>query len=102
MCPPSSSDANPDILGGTHLPDVAELSSRVSVALGQNPSMFTGPGTNTYLVGTGERRLLLDTGSGHDEYMPFLEEALARTGCRAIEGIVLTPAFRSPAPWSGQ
>lgn len=86
------SDSNPEILGGTKLPDVAQLSNAVSVALGQNPSMFTGPGTNTYLVGTGARRLLLDTGSGHDEYMPFLEEALAQTGCKEIEGIVLTHA----------
>ncbi len=86
------SDPNPEILGGTHLPDVDELSPRVAVALGQNPSMFTGPGTNTYLIGTGERRLLLDTGSGHDEYMPVLEAALSRVGCREIEGIVLTHA----------
>ncbi len=86
------SDEAPQILGGTHLPDVARLSPIVSVALGQNPSMFTGPGTNTYLVGTGARRLLLDTGSGHDAYMPFLEEAMAAAGCTGIEGIVLTHA----------
>ena len=85
-------DRSPEILGGTSLPDVARLSSRVSVALGQNPSMFTGPGTNTYLVGTGSKRLLLDTGSGLDEYMPVLEEAVAAAGCKEIEGIVLTHA----------
>jgi ribonuclease/clavin/mitogillin len=85
-------DETPEILGGTQLPDIDELSSRVAVALGQNPSMFTGPGTNTYLVGTGKKRLLLDTGSGHDEYMPVLEEALARVGCTELEGIVLTHA----------
>jgi len=85
-------DDAPEILGGTLLPDVDELSSRVAVALGQNPSMFTGPGTNTYLVGTGPKRFLLDTGSGHDEYMPVLEEAIARVGCKEIEGIVLTHA----------
>jgi ribonuclease/clavin/mitogillin len=86
-----SNDA-PPILEGTHLPDIDVLSPRVAVALGQNPSMFTGPGTNTYLVGTGPKRLLLDTGSGHDEYMPVLEEAIARVGCQEIEGIVLTHA----------
>ena len=84
--------ASPQILGGTELPDVDQLSSRVAVALGQNPSMFTGPGTNTYLVGTGPKRFLLDTGSGLDEYMPVLEEAIARVGCKEIEGIVLTHA----------
>ena len=82
----------PAILEGTELPDIAVLSPRVAVALGQNPSMFTGPGTNTVLVGTGPKRFLLDTGSGHDEYMPVLEEAIARAGCREIEGIVLTHA----------
>ena len=86
------SDQSPPILGGTTLPDVARLSSIVGVALGQNPSMFTGPGTNTYLVGTGKKRLLLDTGSGLAEYMPFLEEAVASSGCDQIEGIVLTHA----------
>ncbi len=86
------SNDTPPILEGTTLPDIDLLSSRVAVALGQNPGMFTGPGTNTYLVGTGSKRFLLDTGSGHDEYMPVLEEALARVGCTEIEGIVLTHA----------
>lgn len=85
-------DDAPEILGGTQLPDVDVLSPRVAVALGQNPSMFTGPGTNTYIVGKGKKRLLLDTGSGHDEYMPVLEEALARVGCTELQGIVLTHA----------
>ena len=88
----TTKDETPQILGGTELPDIAELSPRVAVALGQNPSMFTGPGTNTYVVGTGRKRLLLDTGSGHDEYMPVLEAALAQLGCDQLEGIVLTHA----------
>jgi ribonuclease/clavin/mitogillin len=86
------SSQSPEILEGTQLPDIDVLSSRVAVALGQNPSQFTGPGTNTYLVGTGPKRFLLDTGSGHAEYMPVLEEAIARVGCTQIEGIVLTHA----------
>ncbi|HPG27136.1 MAG TPA: beta-lactamase-like protein 2 [Myxococcota bacterium] len=85
-------DASPQILGGTRLPDFAVLSERVAVALGQNPSLFTGPGTNTYLVGTGPARLLLDTGSGLAGYWPVLEDALARLGVQRIEGIVLTHA----------
>lgn len=86
------SDNEPAILEGSKLPDIDILSPRVAVALGQNPSQYTGPGTNTFLVGTGPKRFLLDTGSGHDEYMPILEEAIARAGCREIEGIVLTHA----------
>ena len=82
--------AKPPILLGTTLPDVDVWSERVCVALGQNPSAFTGPGTNTYLVGTGSSRILLDTGSGHREWMPFLDEAMARVGCESIQEIVLT------------
>ena len=47
-------ETKPPILGGTQLPNVMTLSTLVAVALGQNPSMFTGPGTNTYLVGRGQ------------------------------------------------
>lgn len=83
---------HPPILGGTRLPDVQMLSPLVGVALGQNPSMFTGPGTNTYLVGSGQKRLLLDTGSGLEAYLPVLEAAMARVGCRGLAGIVLTHA----------
>ena len=75
---------------GVDLPDVDVWSERVVVALGQNPSLFTGPGTNTYLVGTGPRRILLDTGQGVAEYLPVLDRALERAGCQAIQEIVLT------------
>ena len=80
---------SPPILLGVELPDVGTWSPRVTVALGQNPSLFTGPGTNTYLVGTGSERILLDTGQGVPAYLPVLESALERTGCR-IQEIVLT------------
>jgi glyoxylase-like metal-dependent hydrolase (beta-lactamase superfamily II) len=79
----------PAVLLGTVLPDVDVWSPRVTVALGQNPSLFTGPGTNTYLVGTGRERILLDTGQGVPAYLPVLASALERAGC-AIQEIVLT------------
>jgi glyoxylase-like metal-dependent hydrolase (beta-lactamase superfamily II) len=75
---------------GMQMPDVSVWSERVTVALGQNPGLFTGPGTNTYLVGTGRTRILLDTGSGHDAYLPVLERAMQQTGCDALQEIVLT------------
>ena len=68
----------PDYLAplGLSLPDIARWSERVTVALGQNPGAFTGPGTNPYLLGTGAQRILLDTGQGVDAYLPVLERAL--------------------------
>jgi len=82
-------DAPPVMIGLT-LPDVDIWSERVAVAVGRNPSAFTGPGTNTFLIGTGPRRILLDTGDGRPEYLPVLEQAMTRSGCRAIQEIVVT------------
>lgn len=78
------------VMLGLEMPDVDIWSERIAVALGQNPSMFTGPGTNTYLIGTGARRILLDPGEGNDRYLPVLERAMERAGCEGIEQIVLT------------
>jgi ribonuclease/clavin/mitogillin len=81
--------ATPQTMIGLTLPDVDAWSDRVVVALGQNPSIFTGPGTNSYLVGSGTERILLDPGDGKDAYLPILEQALERSGSR-IQEIVCT------------
>jgi glyoxylase-like metal-dependent hydrolase (beta-lactamase superfamily II) len=61
--------------------------------LGQNPNPFTGPGTNTYIVGTSKRPLLLDTGQGVAIYADLLEAALKElSGSVELERIVLTHA----------
>ena len=78
-----------NIMLGMALPDVDHWSDKVTVALGQNPTPFTGPGTNTYLIGTGRKRILLDTGQGIPAYLPVLERALSETACE-IQEIVLT------------
>jgi glyoxylase-like metal-dependent hydrolase (beta-lactamase superfamily II) len=75
---------------GLRLPDVDVWSERVTVALGQNPSPFTGPGTNTYVVGTGRRRILLDPGEGQPAYLAVLARALEAAGCEGVEAVVLT------------
>ncbi|MCG8589924.1 MAG: beta-lactamase-like protein 2 [Proteobacteria bacterium] len=82
--------STPAVMLGMELPDVAAWSERVTVALGQNPSVFTGPGTNTYLVGTGSHRILLDPGQGVTSYLPILERALAECGAEGLQEIVLT------------
>ena len=75
---------------GMQMPDHDRWSDRVVTALGQNPGAFTGPGTNTYLIGTGEARILLDTGDGRDDYLPVLERAMEFAGCQRLQEIVLT------------
>lgn len=80
-----------DTMIGLSMPDVDTWSDRVAVVLGQNPGPFTGPGTNTYLVGSGKRRILLDTGQGVPAYLPLLERGLVETGVGdELQEIVLT------------
>jgi glyoxylase-like metal-dependent hydrolase (beta-lactamase superfamily II) len=78
---------------GLAMPDIDRWSERVIDVLGQNPGPFTGPGTNTYIVGTGERRLLLDAGQGVDEHVDLLAKALDELASGAtIETVALTHA----------
>ena len=80
-----------DSMAGLKLPDFDVWSEHVSTVLGQNPGPFTGPGTNTYLVGTGKRPILLDTGIGLHVYDPLLERGLSETkGATELQEIVLT------------
>jgi glyoxylase-like metal-dependent hydrolase (beta-lactamase superfamily II) len=78
---------------GMNMPDFARWSERATVVLGQNPGPFTGPGTNTYVIGTGRERILLDTGQGIDTYDDILQRALADVCDNAtLSRIVLTHA----------
>lgn len=82
-----------DNMIGLKLPDYARHSPRVATVLGQNPSAFTGPGTNTYIVGTSSRPLLLDTGQGVAVYIDLLEAAMKElSNSNELERIVLTHA----------
>ena len=82
-----------DSMIGLKMPDYSRISPRVATVLGQNPSPFTGPGTNTYIVGTSKRPILLDTGQGVAIYADLLETALKElSGSSELERIVLTHA----------
>ena len=80
-----------DSMIGLDMPDIAVWSERVAVVLGQNPGPFTGPGTNTFLIGTSRRPLLLDTGQGVPQYLPLLERGLHDVRASTeLHAIVLT------------
>jgi glyoxylase-like metal-dependent hydrolase (beta-lactamase superfamily II) len=70
-------------------PPVSQLSARVMRVMGHNVSAMTLGGSNTYVVGTGRQRLLIDTGEGKPAYRASLSEALQPHGI-SISHVLLT------------
>ncbi|KDR18341.1 Beta-lactamase-like protein 2 [Zootermopsis nevadensis] len=72
------------------IPSVSRLSSRIIRVLCCNPGPMTLQGTNTYIIGTGERRILLDAGEQNDiQYMKRLEKVLKEENID-LEHIIVT------------
>jgi len=63
-----------------NVPPLQKISDSVYAVLGMNPGPFSLTGTNTYLVGTGEKRILIDTGEGQPAYIGNLKQALKNIG----------------------
>ncbi|KAI1340673.1 Metallo-hydrolase/oxidoreductase [Xylariaceae sp. FL0016] len=72
-----------------HLPEVERLSPSCIRILGGNPSKFTLQGTNTYLVGTGSERLLVDTGEGKPSWISALKRLLDQEKA-TVQKVLLT------------
>ncbi|CAK9799146.1 Endoribonuclease LACTB2 [Anthophora quadrimaculata] len=75
----------------TDLPVISRLSQAVIRILGCNPGVMTLQGTNTYLVGTGTRRILIDAGEEKTakEYTAVLRQVLEEEKA-TIEHLVVT------------
>mmetsp|Transcript_5385 Transcript_5385/g.9400 ORF Transcript_5385/g.9400 Transcript_5385/m.9400 type:complete len:327 (+) Transcript_5385:183-1163(+) len=68
----------------------SKLTPIVTRVLGANPGSFTLNGTNTYLIGTGAKRILWDAGEGVVEYVDNLRAAMSQVGCTGIEAIIVS------------
>ncbi|KAI9792876.1 MAG: Atrochrysone carboxyl ACP thioesterase AgnL7 [Piccolia ochrophora] len=71
------------------LPDVEHVSSRVIRILGGNPGKFQLQGTNTYILGTGSSRLMVDTGQGMPVWSSRVADVLAAENIQISE-VLLT------------
>ena len=82
----------PDVLQDVSaFPATAMLTAKVHRVLGMNPSPFTGPGTNTYLVGMdGPEPLLIDTGSGVPQWLEGLRSHLAQCAAPPLARCIMT------------
>ncbi|EWS71212.1 metallo-beta-lactamase domain protein (macronuclear) [Tetrahymena thermophila SB210] len=58
---------------------IERLSKKVWRILGLNPGPFTLQGTNTYLIGEGKYRTLIDCGQNEDGYKELLKQVLDET-----------------------
>lgn len=71
------------------IPDVEQVTERVLRVRGHNPGKFTFQGTNTFLIGTGSSRILIDTSGGEPEYAELLAKTLESQNI-TIKHVLLT------------
>ncbi|CAF3940817.1 unnamed protein product [Rotaria magnacalcarata] len=71
------------------LQTIEQLSPLVLRVLGCNPSPMTLQGTNTYLIGKGRNRLLLDAGQGVPAYVDELKNTMKKNNI-GLQAILIT------------
>ncbi|CCF44546.1 metallo-beta-lactamase superfamily protein [Colletotrichum higginsianum] len=71
------------------LPEVERLSPVCIRILGGNPGKFTLQGTNTYLLGRGSRRILIDTGEGMPSWIAAVKSTLEQEKA-SVETVLIT------------
>ncbi|KAG2781285.1 hypothetical protein PC129_g7898 [Phytophthora cactorum] len=70
--------------------NVDQLPGQVLRVLGNNPSRMTLRGTNVYMVGSGPRRLLIDSSDGNEVFVKRLLEVCQRHGVEEISDLLVT------------
>ncbi|PYH94711.1 putative metallo-beta-lactamase domain protein [Aspergillus ellipticus CBS 707.79] len=70
------------------LAEVERLSTSVVRILGGNPGKFTLQGTNTYLIGRGYQRILIDTGQGEPSWAAHLKTLLAEENATVHQALL--------------
>lgn len=71
-----------------HLPEVERLSPACIRILGGNPGKFSLQGTNTYILGSGRQRLLIDTGEGKPSWAAALKRTLEDEDATVSEALI--------------
>ncbi|KAL2151586.1 hypothetical protein VTH82DRAFT_6684 [Thermothelomyces myriococcoides] len=70
------------------LPETERLAPACIRILGGNPGKFTLQGTNTYLLGAGPSRILIDTGEGKPSWLAALRRVLSEEGASVACALV--------------
>ncbi|XP_053690575.1 beta-lactamase-like protein 2 homolog [Sabethes cyaneus] len=72
------------------IPKITHVSSRLIRILGCNPGHMTLQGTNTYIVGTGQKRILIDASDANvPDYISYLKQVISHKQI-TINDIIVT------------
>ena len=71
------------------------MSMRIERVLAPNPGPFTGPGTNTWLLESGEDLVIIDPGPLSDQHLSAI---VAATAGRSVSSVLVTHGHSDHAP----